>query len=438
MTSGSAGTRYESLDAIRGVAVMGILAMNIAAFALPFPAYSNPAAGGPPAGLDLATWFFNFVFVDSKMRGLFSMLFGASTLLVIESAASGGRSAAGAHYSRMFWLAIFGLVHFYLIWFGDILFLYAACGLLLFFFRKLSVRALLLWAVPFFLVALALPGSFWTMLSMAQAGALPPEAMADWTEGLAQMNSDMGPNTPAYAEQIALYLGSYASIVGHRTGEMGGDPLFFLTMFSWETIGLMLIGMALFKSRMLTGEWEIARYRKWAVCCFLIGVPPLVALALCQMQAGFSALSVFGASIVWSVPFDTLITVGWASLIMLLIKTAASPGARERLAATGRMAFTNYLTTSIVMTTIFYGYGLGLFGSVGRAGLYLFCFGMWAAMLFWSKPWLARFHYGPLEWLWRSLSRLSVQPMRKASMFPADAGSGTGPLPLPASPTIVA
>src|SRR3546814_671261 len=129
-------TRYQSLDAIRGVAVMGILAMNIVAFALPFSAYANPAAGGPPGSADVATWFFNFVFVDSKMRGLFSMLFGASTLLVIDGAASAGRSAAGTHYSRMFWLALFGLAHFYLLWFGDILFLYAMCGLLLFLFRR--------------------------------------------------------------------------------------------------------------------------------------------------------------------------------------------------------------------------------------------------------------------------------------------------------------
>ena len=95
--------------------------------------------------------------------------------------------------------------------------------------------------------------------------------------------------------------------------------------------------------------------------------------------------------------------------------TCASDAVRSRLAAAGRMAFTNYLATSIVMTTIFYGYGLGLFGSVGRLPLYLFCFGMWAAMLLWSKPWLERYHYGPLEWLWRSLSRWRVQPMKKAA-----------------------
>ena len=134
-------SRYRGLDAIRGVAVMGILAMNIVAFALPFAAYANPAAGGPPSSADLAAWAFNFLFVDSKMRGLFSMLFGASTLLVIERAEGSGRSAARTHYARMAWLALFGLAHFYLIWFGDILFLYSACGLLLFWFRALSIRA---------------------------------------------------------------------------------------------------------------------------------------------------------------------------------------------------------------------------------------------------------------------------------------------------------
>ncbi|MBJ7501384.1 MAG: DUF418 domain-containing protein [Sphingopyxis sp.] len=413
MDERAAASRYESLDAIRGVAVMGILAMNIVAFALPFPAYSNPAAGGPPGSTDVATWFFNFVFIDSKMRGLFSMLFGASTLLVIDSAASAGRSAAGAHYSRMFWLAIFGLAHFYLVWFGDILFLYAMCGLLLFLFRNLSARALLLCSLPFFLIGIGLPGSLWASLAMAQAGALPPEAASAMREALAQMNADMGPSTPVYAKEMALYLGSYSSIVAHRTGDMAGDPFFFLVMFAWETIGLMLIGMALFKSRMLTGEWNVARYRKWAIICFLVAAPPLAGIAIYQMRAGYDAVSIFGSTISLSIPFDTLMTIGWAALIMLLIRTRASEAVRARLAAAGRMAFTNYLVTSIVMTTIFYGYGLGLFGSVGRLPLYLFCFGMWAAMLLWSQPWLSRFHYGPLEWLWRSLSRWQVQPVRK-------------------------
>jgi len=410
-----ASTRYESLDAIRGVAVMGILAMNIAAFALPFAAYSNPMAGGPVGSIDLGTWFFNFVLIDSKMRGMFSMLFGASTLLVIESADSAGRSAASVHYSRMFWLALFGLAHFYLIWFGDILFLYAMCGLLLFAFRNLSVKALTIWAIVFFVIGIGFLGSGWAVMALAEAGKLPADMMGEMRKGLAEMDAEMGPGAASYAKEMAIYLGSYASIVAHRTSETLTEPFVAVMMFLWETMGLMLLGMALFKSRMLTGDWEPARYRKWALRCFLIGMPPLIALACYQIASGFSAVSTFGATLSLSTPFDIVMTIGWAALIMWLIKVKANDAIRMRLAATGRMAFTNYLTTSIVMTTIFYGYGLGLFGSIGRTALYLFCFGMWAAMLFWSKPWLARFHYGPLEWLWRSLSRWQVQPMRKTA-----------------------
>lgn len=410
-----ASTRYESLDAIRGVAVMGILAMNIVAFALPFSAYVNPYAGGPAGNLDLATWFFNFVFVDSKMRGLFSMLFGASTLLVIQSAAASGRSAVGAHYSRMLWLAIFGLIHFYFIWFGDILFLYAMCGLLLFAFRNLSVRALLIWAGAFLVVGIGFLSFGWLIFTLGEAGQLSADAAAQVRGDLARLNADMGPNAASYAKEMAIHRGSYGGIVADKLGGRLSEPFISALMFLWETMGLMLIGMALFKSRMLTGDWEAARYRKWALTGFLIGIPPLVGLAWYQYASGFSAVSTFGASLSLSVPFDIAMTIGWAALIMLLIKTAASDRVRMRFAATGRMAFTNYLMTSIVMTTIFYGYGLGLYGSVGRTALYLFCFGMWAAMLAWSKPWLDRFQYGPLEWIWRSLSRWQVQPMRKAA-----------------------
>ena len=129
----------------------------------------------------------------------------------------------------------------------------------------------------------------------------------------------------------------------------------------------------------------------------------------------FSLAAVFGSSIALSIPFDIILTVGWAALIMLAITSWFGPALVVRLAATGQMAFTNYLVTSIVMTTIFYGYGLDLFDQVPRPALYLFCFGMWAAMLLWSRPWLARSHYGPLEWLWRSLSRGELQKMRRVN-----------------------
>jgi len=149
------------------------------------------------------------------------------------------------------------------------------------------------------------------------------------------------------------------------------------------------------------------------VIAFWLAANPIRSRAGAYM---FGGVAVFGGTAVLSMPFDIVMTFGWAALILWLIRVAASDAVRARLAAAGRMAFTNYLTTSIAMTTTFYGYGLGLFGSVGRAALYLFCFGMWTAMLLWSKPWLDRFHYGPFEWLWRSLSRAKLQPMRRRAL----------------------
>ena len=134
-----------------------------------------------------------------------------------------------------------------------------------------------------------------------------------------------------------------------------------------------------------------------------------------QAAANFDSIRIFLAFLALSVPFDLLLAVGWAAAINWWTRAGPMPALKARVAAAGRMAFTNYLMTSIVMTTIFYGYGLGLFGHVGRAEVYLFVIGMWALMLAWSQPWLARFQYGPFEWLWRSLARLRLQSMRRTN-----------------------
>ena len=134
-----------------------------------------------------------------------------------------------------------------------------------------------------------------------------------------------------------------------------------------------------------------------------------------QWRSGFDYLVAVNAFMGWAGPGRLMMTIAYAALLILLIRGAAASTWIARAAATGRAAFSHYLGTSIVMTTIFYGYGIGLFGYIDRWMLYLVCAGMWAAMLLWSKPWLERYHYGPLEWLWRSLSRWRVQPMKKAA-----------------------
>ncbi|HWH23216.1 MAG TPA: DUF418 domain-containing protein, partial [Allosphingosinicella sp.] len=146
-TAMEAGPRIASLDIIRGVAVMGILAMNIVAFAMPFAAYLNPRAFGMEGTADYLSWLFSFIFIDGKMRGLFSFLFGASMLLGIERAGAKGEDPRKVHFRRMIWLLVFGLIHLYLIWFGDILTGYALVGMIAWFFRKLPPGRLIAWGV---------------------------------------------------------------------------------------------------------------------------------------------------------------------------------------------------------------------------------------------------------------------------------------------------
>lgn len=405
------GERLVTLDALRGFAVMGILAMNIVAFAMPEMAYITPIASVPQHGADNFSWLLSFVLVDGKMRGLFSLLFGASMLLIADRAAAKGESAAQVHYRRMVWLAIFGLCHFFFIWFGDILFLYAVVGSIAFLSRRWDVRKLIVWALGVYVfTALVYTGIFGALLFLefaASAPGAPPEAVKAYQEIMA----DPGMNGDG-SKELALYTGGYGAILAHRFDEWM-MPLVLVVQSIGETLPLMWLGMALFKSGFLTGARDDADYRRWAVRLVPAGLALTLAAGLVVQALDFRTIPALAAIFGWSMIPRLMLTIGYAALLVLAIRALAGTGLLDRVVAAGQAAFTNYLGTSIIMTTIFYGYGLGLFGSVPRAYLWLFCLGMWAIMLLWSKPWLQRFRYGPLEWLWRSLARGRVQAMRR-------------------------
>jgi len=406
------GARIATLDILRGVAVMGILAMNIVAFAMPFQAYPNPTAYGLESDADLASWVFSFILVDGKMRGLFSFLFGASTLLVIERAEAAGRSPAEVHYRRMVWLLVFGLLHFYFIWFGDILTLYALVGLILFAFRNLPLRSLMRWGIALVLVQTLLFASFAAgafQLSQATAAANPDPALVEQWRGMQQ---GFAPLTgQPLADKLALYRDGYAGLVDQRLLQHTLEPLVSAAMFASETLAYMLFGMAALKSGFFRGDWAAARYRKWALTGFAIGVPAYAALAFLLIRDDFSVPMLFALWMAAATPFRPVMVVAIAALIILLTRRGGA--LVERIAAAGRAAFTNYLGTSILMTTFFYGYGLGFYGTMSRVELWLPVVAIWVLILLWSKPWLDRFRYGPFEWLWRSLARGRLEPMRK-------------------------
>ena len=286
--------RIATLDIVRGVAVMGILAMNIVAFAMPPVAYVNPTAWGTESGWDMASWAFSFVFIDGKMRGLFSFLFGASLLLVIQKAEAKGESPAEIHFRRMLWLLLFGWLHFLFIWYGDILTGYASVGLLAWLFRDLAPRRLVVWGIVFVLLEFALMAFFaaWTHELAATLAANPGDK-----EAAAQLK-DMSENiaVPAAAELIAqmrLFLGSWWGVARSQMTEHAGEPLFMLFVYGWETLGYMLLGMAGLKSGFLTGAWEDRAYRRAALAGFGLTLPLYALLAWLLLEDGFTVPGIF-------------------------------------------------------------------------------------------------------------------------------------------------
>ncbi|QIG82004.1 DUF418 domain-containing protein [Sphingosinithalassobacter tenebrarum] len=387
---------------------MGILLMNIVAFSMPMAAYINPTAFGGATGADLATYLVNYVLFDGKMRGLFSFLFGASTLLVIERAQSRGVSAAGVHYARMFWLLLFGLAHLFLIWWGDILAHYAIMGMILWFFRNRSVGKLILIGVLLlvleFLLMASMPMWIWA-LQNGHAGDA-----AQTAKGMLAMQKTVGvPPAGIIDASLAVHRGDYAAIVADRIARHGLAPINMIFFVGPETLAYMLFGMAGYRSGMLTGAWSRGRYVRWLLIGFGISLPAYIAGAVYMVQSDFDMLAVASAVMTMPVIFRPLMILGWACLIILLMREGGALTAR--IAAAGRMAFSNYLLTSILCATFFYGYGFGFFGYLSRFEIYAVVLVVWALMLLWSKPWLERFRYGPLEWLWRSLSRGRPQPL---------------------------
>lgn len=401
--------RIGTLDFTRGVAVLGILLLNIVNFGMPQGAYINPAAYGGATGLDLVTYCINFVLFDGKMRGLFSLLFGASLLLVAQRAEAKHEDPAQVHFRRMAALLVFGLVHLWLIWDGDILGHYALIGMVAFAFRGRSSRSLVQWAIGLIVLQTLLSASVMPAISTwTRDAATDPEA----AQRLAGIVDSFGiPDRAVLARELVLMRSDYSTIVAARFAENRFTVLTSLIAYGFETLGYMLLGMAALRSGMLRGAWSRTRYARWAAIGLATGIVGYGLLLFDMTDSGFAVTTMVRDWYVLTGLLRPAMIIGWAALLVLLMRPGGA--LTSRLAAAGRMAFTNYIATSVICTTLFYGYGFGLFGHLTRAQLYPVVAGIWILILLWSKPWLARFHFGPLEWVWRSLARGSPQPLRR-------------------------
>jgi uncharacterized protein len=395
--------RYESIDLLRGFALLGILILNIQSFAMPFAAYFNPTALGDRGQLDFALWTVNQLLFDQKFMTIFSLLFGAGILIMTSRAEERSGRSAALHYRRMFWLLVFGLMHAYLIWYGDILVPYAVCGFVVYLFRRRAPLTLFICGVLSLSVAwlfMFLGGTF-----MPQA---PPEAQQE-------ILNFWSPSRQAIDEEIAAFQGGWLAQMPKRAEFAIGMHTFEMWIWAvWRAGGLMLIGMALLKWGVITGERPASFYARMSAAGFVLGLP-LIAYGVMQMQAHqWEALYSFFMGGQYNYWGSVMVSSGWIGLMLLLWKRDALGGLKARLVAVGRTAFSCYIGTSLICTFIFYGHGLGLFGRVGRPGQWLVTVLVWIVMLIAAPWWLERYRFGPLEWLWRTLTYGERQPMRRA------------------------
>jgi uncharacterized protein len=420
--------RVESLDILRGIAVFGILMMNITAFGLLNQAYGNPLADGGATGLNLLAYKIINVGFEGTMRGIFSLLFGAGIVLLTArmEQAGAGLMTAEIHFRRMMWLMLAGIIHWtLLLWFGEILFNYALCGMLLFAVRKLSVK----WHLA--MAAVLLAGSV-VMSSLHLQHLVETEAAAsaaveakasgvpltkEQEDDIEAWEDELGYSMPTAEDaqkQRDWHSGSYWSAV---KGQFD-----FSYEFQWtdaprwlllDMIPFMLIGMALLKLGVLGAQRSAKTYLLMTLGGYGIGLPLGFHEMSMIVDHNYSVLGRAAAEATYQ--FSRLaMVIGHLGLALLVIRAGLFGGLQRRMGAVGQMALTNYLMQTVICTLLFYGFGFGfgLFGRLERHELYLVVLAIWLAQLIWSPLWLARFRFGPFEWLWRSLTYWRRQPMR--------------------------
>ena len=406
-----AGERLVSLDFTRGVAVMGILGANIVAFGQPYLAYMWPG-GFVTAEEPWADWLWvaQFVAVDGKMRGLFTLLFGAGLVLFADRAAARGASG-WLQARRLGWLFVFGLAHYYLLWRGDILTLYALCG-------AIALVALRWSPIHQFAVGLTvyLFGALWTSAQFGLMWAASETALgaSSGYAAIARATQDMlqGERADALREIAINTRGSYADYVAHAVDAHRWNWVDLFAHSVLETLPLMLIGMALYRSGLFDGRLDPRTQARWGWWGLAIGTALTLPLGLWALADGLTYSGTLFAFLGPQALTRLPAVLGLAALLALWGPRAVG-WLGIRVTAAGRMAFSNYLGTSLLMLLVFQSWGLNLFGALDRPRLYAVVVLTWIVMLAWSKPWLARFRYGPLEWLWRCLTYGKVFRLRR-------------------------
>ena len=408
--------RIATIDQLRGFAIFGILVVNTFYFFHPFFAQQIHEDASQ---LDHAAHFLvNFLFV-SKFYTLFSFLFGLGMHIQMQRAEARDARFVPVYLRRLFVLAAFGLCHGTLLWIGDILTTYAVAGLLLLvFFRDRSPRILRVWAMVLIGGFLVL---FGLMIGGLQAAKMAPAESGVWEEIEADFAAEARVIEDAIARDYEVYgSGSYAEI----TRERWADFTHLLTRVGlWmlpTVLGMFLLGLRAGRLGWFDPTAKnAARSRQWLRWALPLGLLLNLYVAATGFEQNRLGIDVLSWQTLLQVIALTvggvLVALSWVALAILSSSSGRGQRMLAHLAPVGRMALSNYLLQSLVMSTLAYGYGLGMFGQVGSAKGLLFAVALFALQIPLSRWWLGRFRFGPAEWLWRTLTYGRVQPLRQTT-----------------------
>lgn len=397
--------RHLALDVLRGFALFGILLVNFEWFTRALPEIVlGPSPGH--AGLDRAVDLAINTLATGKFYALFSMLFGAGFALMLDRATTREAPFWGTYLRRLTMLAVIGALHVTLVWAGDILLTYAIVGfIMVLLFRRTPTTRLWKWALALILLPLLLAGLGGLTVGLAQMDPSAAAAIAaEMAKGRAELDTAIEASRSAYAS------GNFAEVTAQRWRDWAFGASHYL-FWAPPILGYFLLGRWLLASGRLT---DAAAHAGWYSRMRLVGVGfglPLAAAAVWLMLgqnvmlptprlAGATALMSIGA---------LLLSLGWLSCVVPTARALAW------LAPAGRMALTNYLIQSLFWTFVFYGYGLGLWEQVPRAWHPVLVIGFFALQVVASHWWLARFRFGPAEWMWRLATYGKAPPMRGAA-----------------------
>lgn len=424
--------RIKTVDLIRGFALLGILLMNIPGFGINWDFWYKTLTGAQNTK-DFYALSVIMTFFDGTMRGLFSMLFGAGMILFTlnKKDIPGGPTVTEYYYRRLLWLVLFGLFNaFVLLWFGDILFFYGLCGMLLYVFRKTNPKWLLILGFVCMSVSMLKQQLRWNEVTdkrKAYNEAITAEkskkklsgeqegAKAEWIE----MEKESKPDTIFSNRNLRKMRSGYLTIYQYwipRNAD--GETWGLYHKWGWDGLTMMFIGMALFGWGFFSNKLSTSTYAMWLMIGYGIGIPIGWFAYKYGLIEETKNLGLYADRyhVNHHLLYDVrrvLLSVGHASLLLLIFRSKLVPWLMKALSNVGQLAFTNYLMQSIICTWLFYGYGFGLYNKLHFYQLYYVVLSVWVFQMIFSVIWLKYFRFGPFEWLWRSLTYWQMQPMKK-------------------------